>query len=230
MNAARTASLAIAAIVVASGMGLAAWAQGEARGPVQDFVPPAAGTYRLPPIQEASNGWVLEGSYLPRRLTRYTHGAFTLLTFIYTYCSDPIGCPLAYATLDSVKNGVLADELLREKVRLVCLSFDPTHDTPEAMQIYGGIHIRDARVPWHFLTTYSMTTLKPILDGYGQDIEIVYDRSGKATRARTHMLKMFLIDRQGRVREIYSAAFLQPQVILNDLRTLAMEDSTLQAR
>lgn len=224
MKAVPAAPLAILAILFASGVCQATWAQDPARRPVQDFEPPAAGTYRLPPIQQASNGWVLEGSYFPRRLARYTQDAYTLLTFIYTYCSDPIGCPLAYSTLDSVKSGVLADERLRGKVRLVSLSFDPTHDTPQAMQTYGGDHIRDTRVPWHFLTTYSMGTLKPILDGYGQDIEVVYDAQGTATRARTHMLKMFLIDRQGRVREIYSAAFLHAGVILNDLRTLAMED------
>lgn len=221
-----TALIALLAIGLAGGALSPALAQEKARGPVQDFVPPAAGTYRLPPIQEASSGWVLEGNYLPRRLSRYTHDAYTLLTFIYTYCSDPIGCPLAYATLDTVKQGVLADARLLGRVRLVSLSFDPTHDTPDAMEIYGGVHGRDTRVPWHFLTTYSMATLEPILEGYGQDVDVVYDAAGRSTRARTHMLKMFLIDRQGRVREIYSAAFLQPEVILNDLRTLAMEDGS----
>jgi protein SCO1/2 len=34
---------------------------------------------------------------------------------------------------------------------------------------------------------------------------------------------MFLIDRRGTVREIYSLAYLQPQVIANDVKTLLME-------
>lgn len=219
LNAALVALLALAG----SGAPALARPQVEPQRPVQDFVPPPAGSYRLPPIQDAANGWVLEGNYFPRRLSSYTHDAFTLLTFVYTYCSDPIGCPLAYATLHSVKSGVLQDPSLKGKVRLVCLSFDPTHDTPEAMRLYGGSHARDTALPWHFLTTYSMTTLRPILEGYGQDIEVVHDADGKPTRARTHMLKMFLLDREAKVREIYSAAFLQPEVILNDLRTLAME-------
>src|SRR2546430_4394212 len=37
------------------------------------------------------------------------------------------------------------------------------------------------------------------------------------------MLKVFLIDHRGRVREIYSLAYLQPQVMLNDIRTLHLE-------
>jgi protein SCO1 len=38
-----------------------------------------------------------------------------------------------------------------------------------------------------------------------------------------HMLKMFLIDAHGEVREIYTLIFLQPQVIFNDIKTLALE-------
>lgn len=199
------------------------WAQLVPSGPVQDFVPPPVGSYRLPPIQEATDGWVLDGNYFPRRLSSYTHGAVTLLSFIYTYCTDPIGCPLAYATLDSIKQRALADPVLKGKIRMVSLSFDPTNDTPSMMRTYGGPNARDERLPWKFLTTYGMWALKPILAGFGQDIDVVYDANGKPTRALAHMLKMFLIDPHGHVREVYSAAFLHPDVILNDLRTIALE-------
>lgn len=200
-----------------------AYAQLQPVAPKQDFVAPAPGSYVLPPIQAAADGWVLEGNRLPRRLSRYTHGALTLLSFVYTYCSDPTGCPLAYTTFDTVKRGVLADARLRGQVRLVSLSFDPTHDTPDAMRAYGGEHARGSELPWHFLTTYSTRFLKPILDDFGQDVEIELDANRAPTRARAHLLKVFLLDRRGQVREIYSTAFLHPEVILNDLRTLALE-------
>jgi cytochrome oxidase Cu insertion factor (SCO1/SenC/PrrC family) len=202
-----------------------AQAQLPSRAPTQDFVAPAPGSYALPPIQPAADGWVLEGNWLPRRLSRYTHGALTLLSFVYTYCTDPIGCPLAYATFDTVKRRVLADPALRGQVRLVSLSFDPANDTPEAMRAYGGEHARGVDLPWHFLTTYSTKLLKPILDDFGQDVEIELDAKGAPTRARTHMLKVFLLDRQGQVREIYSTAFLHVDVILNDIRTLALQSA-----
>lgn len=202
---------------------LLAQVQAPAGAPRQDFVAPAPGSYALPPIQPAADGWVLEGNRLPRRLSSYTHGALTLLSFVYTYCSDPIGCPLAYATFDTIQRRARADPVLRGQVRLVSLSFDPGNDTPEAMRAYGGEHARSTELPWHFLTTYSTRFLKPILDDFGQDVEIERDADGAPTRARAHMLKVFLLDRQGQVREIYSAAFLHPDVILNDLRTLALE-------
>lgn len=190
---------------------------------MQDFVAPAPGSYALPVIQDAANGWVLEGNWLPRRLSGYTHGAITLLSFVYTYCTDPLGCPLAYATFDTVKRQVLVDATLRGRVRLVSLSFDPGNDTPGAMQAYGGANAKDKQVPWFFLTTYSTYFLAPILYDFGQDVEIELDASGAPTRARAHMLKVFLLDARGRVREIYSAAFLHPQVIVNDIKTLALE-------
>lgn len=199
--------------------------KGMAVRPRQDFVPPPAGSYRLPVIQPAADGWVLDGSWLPRRLARYTHGALTLLSFIYTYCTDPAGCPLAYETFVELRARVRADRQLAGRVRLVSLSFDPTHDTPQAMRLYGGAFARDDGPPWAFLTTWSVRFLQPILDGFGQDVAVELDEDGRPTRTLTHLLKVFLIDERAQVREIYSAAFLQPEVMLNDLRTLALESA-----
>ncbi|MCI1191020.1 SCO family protein [Calidifontimicrobium sp. SYSU G02091] len=230
MTAGASAARAGAAALLALAAGSAPAAQyepgkGLVARPQQDFVAPAPGTYRLPPIQQAADGWVLDGDWLPRRLSRYTRGALTLLSFVYTYCIDPIGCPLAFETFVDLRERVRADPLLKGRVRLVSLSFDPTHDTPAQMQLYGGAYARDRDVPWAFLTTYSVRFLKPILDGFGQDVEVELDADGQPTRTLTHLLKVFLIDERGRVREIYSAAFLQPEVMLNDLRTLALESA-----
>jgi protein SCO1 len=191
--------------------------------PRQAFTANAPGSYRLATIQSAADGWVLERDWVPKRLSSYTKGAVNLLSFVYTYCADPLGCPLAYTTFITLKERIAADAALRGKVRFVSLSFDPSNDSPQAMQSYGGLHARDANVPWRFLTTYSTRFLKPILDDFGQDVDIEQDERGKATRARTHMLKVFLIDHDAKVREIYSVAFLHPDVMLNDIKTLVME-------
>ena len=191
--------------------------------PVQGFVANPPGSYALPAIQPGGDGWVLEGNWLPRRLASYTHGAVTLLSFVYTYCADPTGCPLAYATFEDLRSRVVADPALRGRVRFISLSFDPANDTPDAMQRYGGEYARSAQLPWHFLTTYSIGFLRPILDEYGQDVEVELDAGGSASRVMTHMLKVFLLDEEGMVREIYSSAFLHPQVMFNDIKTLVIE-------
>ena len=68
-----------------------------------------------------------------------------------------------------------------------------------------------------------MPALLPVLDDLGQDVSVEIDDKGRPTRTLHHMLKVFLIDPRGTVREIYTLAYLQPEVMLNDIRTLHME-------
>ena len=49
-------------------------------------------------------------------------------------------------------------------------------------------------------------------------------------RELAHVLKVFLIDRAGFIREIYTSTFLHPQTLLNDIDTLVMEDSRQGAK
>jgi cytochrome oxidase Cu insertion factor (SCO1/SenC/PrrC family) len=124
-----------------------------------------------------------------------------------------------------IKDRIVADKRLHGRAQFVSLSFDPLNDTHESMQAYGGKHAQPGGpLPWHFLTTRSMRQLKPILDGFGQEIEVEQDERNRPTRTISHMLKLYLIDREGRVREIYSTAFLHPEAMLNDIRTLLMEE------
>ena len=46
---------------------------------------------------------------------------------------------------------------------------------------------------------------------------------GRPTRTLNHLLKLFLIDARLDVREIYSVATLDAAVLVNDLRSLALE-------
>jgi hypothetical protein len=61
------------------------------------------------------------------------------------------------------------------------------------------------------------------VEGFGQDVVTTYDRStGKRHRELSHVLKVFLIDSAGDVREIYSSMFLHPRIVLNDIETLLL--------
>ncbi len=192
--------------------------------PRQQFVPPAPGTYALPPIQQVPQGRVVDIDGRERAFWRYTTGRVTLLSFMYTYCVDPVGCPLAFATLNTVRERLLSRADLARRVQLVSLSFDPGNDDPQTMRRYAGdLAAHNSAVRWHFLTTRSVEALKPLLDGLGQDVSVELDDRGKPTRVLSHMMKVFLIDASGRVREIYSTAFLLPEVLLNDIETLLLE-------
>lgn len=189
------------------------------------FKPPPAGSYRLPVIQPAPDGRVLDIGGRSAPLSRYTRGRITLLGLVYTSCTDPTGCPLAYEAALELRERILADPALHGRARFVSLSFDPVNDTPQVMHAYGGRNARaTGPLPWHFLTTRSHDDLAPILEGLGQEIETTVDGEGQPTRTIAHMLKLFLLDGRGRVREIYSTAFLHPEVMLNDIKTLVLEE------
>src|SRR6185503_1818041 len=74
--------------------------------PPLEYEPPAAGSYALHRIMPAPEGRVVGLSGKTEPLSRYTHGAITLLGFIYTTCADPDGCPLAYRVFDALKEEI----------------------------------------------------------------------------------------------------------------------------
>ncbi len=194
--------------------------------PRMDFVPPAAGTYKLETIQRATDGAVLDAAGKRRRLAEFTHGKVTLLAFMYSSCADPTGCPYAFTVMHQVKNELEKLPLSRGRVRFVSLSFDPERDTPRMIALYGRDHsAHEQHVDWAFLTTRSRRELLPILDGFGQDVGVDVDRvTGKPVGTYSHVLKVFLIDRQGAVREIYTVDYLLPAMVLNDIKTLLIEE------
>jgi cytochrome oxidase Cu insertion factor (SCO1/SenC/PrrC family) len=220
----RRAAAALALAWLAS----AAPAQGHEAAPLPplDYDPPAPGTYRLHRIMAAPDGEVLDTEGRAHRLSAFTRDRITVLGFIYTTCVDPDGCPLAYRVFDALKPAIAASPAVRDRVRLVTLSFDPARDTPAAMRRYAGPRLREGGTGprWDFLTTRSARELKPLVDGFGQDVRVTVDRSaGPPRRELSHVLKVFLVDPAGSVREIYSSAFLHPRIVLNDIETLLME-------
>jgi cytochrome oxidase Cu insertion factor (SCO1/SenC/PrrC family) len=188
-----------------------------------DFVPPPAGSYVLHAIMRAPDGPVLDPEGRRLRLSHFTTGKITLLGFIYTSCADARGCPLAYQVFHTVRHRVSEDAGLRDRVRLVSLSFDPARDTPAVMRRYAAGAPPNA-VEWAFLTTERPRTLVPLLDGFGQDVRVEVDGRGRPAGPLAHVLKVFLLDERGMVREIYTTAYLYPEVIMNDIKTLRLED------
>ncbi len=218
--AAATAALALGAGALAR----AAVDPGAASPPRLEFTPPPPGSYVLQRIQGVRDAVLLDPSGQPTRLAAVTTSKITLLTFFYTYCADPLGCPFAYRTLTEVRRTVQADPALARRVRLASISLDPSTDTPEAISRYHDMVTRASSLEWQVLTAASVRQLLPVLEDFGQDVSIERTAAGAARRTVHHMLKMFLIDANGEVREIYTLAYLQPAVIANDIRTLYLEE------
>jgi protein SCO1 len=209
--------------LVARAAGDAAPAPGGPRVEAQRL--PAPGSYTLPRIQRCPDGEVLQSDGRTLRLHAVLRGRISVLGFMYTYCRDPVGCPLAYRIMVATRDALMRDAALSAQSQLISLSFDPTNDTPEQMRMYGHGQADPARVRWRFLTTASVPKLLPLLGGLGQDVSVETDAKGKPTRTLNHLLKVFLIDPQLWVREIYSVATLDAAALVNDMKTVAGEGS-----
>jgi len=189
-------------------------------GPLQ-YDPPAAGSYQLPPLGTAVDGRVIDDSGAPLTLYELLGDKFVLLGFIYTRCSDINGCPLATFVMKKVQDRLHQNAELGPQLRLISLSFDPEMDTPQVLHDYAG-HFRREGVDWQFLTTASDAQLQPILDGFDQWRQKSYDETGNYNGSMSHILRVYLIDKQRRIRNIYSTGFLDADTVINDLRTLEM--------
>jgi protein SCO1 len=179
---------------------------------------PAAGSYALARIQRAPEAELLNAQGRSLRLSSVTSGAVTALAFFYSHCQDPAGCPVAWSTFEAARKDAGEDPLLKGRLRLVFVSLDPERDSPSVLKLLSQSEGREAGgVPWLFLTSPARAALAPLLQAMGQDVSV------EKTGALNHMLKVFLIDPEGWTREIYTVAFLTPENLLNDARTLALE-------
>ena len=188
------------------------------------FAPPVAGTYSLPPIGKAADGNVLTEEGLSKRLSDFYGDKIVILSFICTQCSDFNGCPLVTAVFYKLQQALMNDPELEDQLRLVSLSFDPEYDTPEVMRFYGAGSKDFGSLEWQFLTTESQQELTPIVEGFGQYVNQEYDEEGNMTGSFAHILRVFLIDKNGVKRSQYSAGFLHEDSLISDVKTLLMEE------
>ena len=121
-----------------------------------------------------------------------------------------------------------ADPHLKDQVRLLSVSFDPGYDTPAVLAAYAS-HFRAPGFDWRFLTAGSDAALAATLDGYGQWIIRDYDADGNYLGTVSHLLRVFLIDRQRHIRNIHSTTFLHADTVANDIRTLLLEQPSCTA-
>lgn len=195
-----------------------------------DYDPPAPGSYSLPVIKMAGDGGVIDSADSSIRLHELTHGRITVLSFIYTRCAAGRACPYATNVLGQIHRISAEDKALTRNMRLVSLSFDPEYDTPERLAFYSKcVRQEKAGCEWRFATAKSRADLEAILAGYGQAVDKRPD-AADPQGPLFHTLRVFLIDRDGRVRNIYSSATLDRRLVLADVKTLLLEEEKISKR
>jgi len=145
-------------------------------------------------------------------------GKTLLVTFIYTRCPLPNFCPLITHNFAVVDRGLAANPSLYAKTHLLCVSFDPEHDTPARLRAYGASYIgsdaRNAFAHWDFAVP-SQPELMEMAKFF--DIGITHG----ANDTITHTLSTALIDAQGKVARFYPGNEWTPDQVLADIRKTA---------
>ena len=192
-----------------------------------DYDPPVAGSYSLPVIKRAPDGALVDSDSKTLNLRELTHGRITVLSFIYTRCAAQKACPYASGVLNQLHTLSMDDKVLAKNMRLVSLSFDPDDDTPKRLATYSeGMREQNGGCEWHFATATSRAELDSILNSYDQAVD-KRSNTNDPQGPLYHILRVFLIDREGRIRNIYSSATLDPRLVLADVRTLLLEETKL---
>lgn len=187
-----------------------------------DFAPPEPGSYGLPAIKPAPAATLLDHTGSAVQLESLWPGRISLVSFVYLTCTDQNGCPLAMSVLYDIEYASRTHAVLRDHVQLVTISFDPQRDPPAALAALVAPKSRDVAerrvLPWRFLTGASDSSIAPMLAAFGQRA----DKERDSTRIN-HLLRMFLVDPAGRIRNIYGLGTIDPRLIMADVATLLLE-------
>lgn len=177
---------------------------------------PSPGSYDLPVILQLGEHQLVDAQGQLTPVPGVEAGHAAIVSFVYLSCTE--ACPLATATLHQLDRRLARDPALRKRVRLVTVSFDPHRDTPERMAEVGAGLAPLGR--WHFLTARDPAMLEPVLQDFGQDAVWLSGGDGASPDRLRHVLKVFLVDDTGAVRNIYSTGLLDPRLVVADVRTV----------
>lgn len=142
-------------------------------------------------------------------------GKELLITFIYTRCPLPNFCPLMTHNFAVIDKQLEADPALKGKAHLLCVSFDPEHDTPDRLKAYGeqyiGSDAKTAFAHWDFAVPE-----KPVLTEMSKFFDVGMTDAADGTI--THTLSTTLIGRDGKVRKFYPGNEWTPDQVLADVK------------
>jgi protein SCO1/2 len=120
-------------------------------------------------------------------------GHVWIADFVFTRCPD--FCPLLTARMAELQRSLPAGDDLR----LVSVSVDPVHDTPEVLRAYAAR--TGAGDAWLFLTGPRDDVARLVHDGF----KLAFADNGPPGQPITHSDRFVLVDRGLRIRGYYLA-------------------------
>ena len=141
-------------------------------------------------------------------------GKVLLVSFIFTTCNG--SCPATTHRMAQVQEKLKSRGLGKKgEIHLLSLSLDPVRDTPEVLRNYMKLYDVDS-AHWTFLTG-SPERVRKTIAAWGMWAKPA--PNGQLD----HPSRIFLVDRKGRVREIYNLNFMKPDWVMEDIELLLKE-------
>ena len=147
-------------------------------------------------------------------------GTVLLVTFIYTRCPYPDFCPLVSRNFSKIYASLKKDPSLGPKVRLLSVSFDPEHDTPQVLRKYAETFDQttggDPFDRWQF-AVISKKDLVSVANFFG----LYYDLGGDGQIA--HSLSTTVVGPDGKVYKWYQDNDWKPDDLIADAAQAAQQ-------
>ncbi len=140
------------------------------------------------------------------------------ITFIYSQCPLPDYCIKMSKNFSDLANQINADENLKDKIRLLSISFDPERDTPEKLKQYGiGYLGKDSKATdfkvWQ-IAVGADAEVKKIADAFG----LRYEKDANDKTQFNHSLRTIVIAPDGKITKILPGNEWTNAELLNELK------------
>ena len=155
-------------------------------------------------------------------------GNVLLVSFIFTTCNGT--CPATTHRMSQIQEELKTCNLFKEGgVRLLSISLDPVRDTAEVLRGYMKLYDADPS-RWTFLTG-PPDQVSGVVKSWGMWAKAPQGRPKDAANGQLdHPSRIFLVDTQYRIREIYNLNFLKPKCVVQDMELLLKEGNHRDAK
>jgi len=144
-------------------------------------------------------------------------GKALAITFIYAKCPLPTACILMSRHFSDLANQLHDNAELKDKIRLLSISFDPANDSPEKLKSYGRGYLgKDSKADftvWQ-LAVGSEKEVKEVANFFGLFYEI--DENNK--EIFNHSLRTAVVAPDGKVAKILAGNEWTPNDLLRELQ------------
>ncbi|MDQ3321095.1 MAG: SCO family protein [Acidobacteriota bacterium] len=147
-------------------------------------------------------------------------GKSLAITFIYSRCPLPEYCILMSENFSDTARRLQNSPELKDKIRLLSISFDPATDTPQKLKEYGLGYLGKNAAPdftvWQ-LATGTDAEVKNVANYFG----LQYETDAANKTLINHSLVTFVIAPDGKVSKVFPGNDWTPDDLLRELEAAA---------